>query len=135
MANIIYSTIAIVGEREFLDSFRNAIETCTEKLKQEWGNEEAWALDVLEYMHINIKTLSANTTRKVNSGRTWWFSPRYDAKRKYLIIEEKCTWNRSEILDFLVQKSIGRIKAYSILYSGLLPPDYGSIKERTEQDC
>lgn len=136
MANIIYSTIIIVGEKEFLDSFRNAIETCAEKMKQEGGDyDEVWALDVLECMHMNTKTLSVNTTRKVNAGRTWWYSPRFDEKGKNLIIEETCICCRSELLDFLMKKSNGGIKAYELLYSGLLPPDYGSIKERKEQDC
>lgn len=136
MANIIYSTITIVGEKKFLESFRKAIETCAEKLKQEGGDgEDAWALDVLECMHINTKVLSANTTRKVNAGKTWWFSPRFDAKENNLIIEETCIWDRSELLDFLMQKSNGQIKAYSILYSGLLSPDYGSPEERKKQEC
>ena len=119
MANVIYSTIMIVGEKEYLDSFKVAIDVCAEKHMQECGEDEAWALDVLEYMHINTKTLSVNTTRKVNSVKTWWFNPHFDERGKHLVIEEACLWERSDLLDFLVQKSDGLLTAYTILESRL----------------
>ncbi len=133
MANYIYSTIRIVGDKDYLDRFRQAIDACTECHANFVDFDEyAWAPNVMNYMHINTKKIE----KLIKYGpQTFWYDARFDEDGRNLIIEEECRWERSELLDIVKSESGCLIKAYELLYSGLLPPEYGNIKERKEHDC
>ena len=118
MANYVISTIMLVGDKDYLDTIRQAIEICTKRYTTLIAYEEyAWASDVLEYLHINTKKYYSDL--RIERCWTIWRNPRWDKKGKNLLIEEESKWERTKCLDIIVSESGGLLHNYSLVESGV----------------
>jgi len=108
--NYLRSKILIVGDKEYLETLRDAINHCTKRLPYWNNNEWAWYVDVIQYLHLNAKVLKEHWTN--------WYDAEFDSTGKHLIIHEICSGDkRSPFLDFIISSSNNQLTSYTILDS------------------